>query len=88
VFGAEALHEATASPAILHFEGPSLNKPWHYLCQHPWRHQYRRTLARTPWPDVALHDRTPATAVISRLPVSMRLAAYRRLVRLRRQAHS
>lgn len=86
VFGAEVILQATTQPAILHFEGPSLNKPWHYLCQHPWRDEYRRTTARTPWAGSPLEDRTPATAVIARLPTRRRIPAYLRLQRFRSQA--
>lgn len=88
VFGAEALHEATTSPAILHFEGPSLNKPWHYLCSHPWREEYRRTLAETPWSGTALLDRTPATMAIARLAPEAQLHAYLRLERWRRRGRA
>src|SRR4051794_17615144 len=37
VLGAGAADEARSSPAILHFEGPDLAKPWHALNTHPWR---------------------------------------------------
>lgn len=83
VFGWEAVHEATTAPAILHFEGPSLNKPWHYLCQHPWRGEYRSTAARTPWAGVPLEDRTPATVLIARLPPARRIPAYLGLQKVR-----
>ena len=76
IFGKVALHEATSDPGILHFEGPSLSKPWHYLCPHPWRSEYRSTLARTPWAGTPLEDRTLATMLIARLPHDRQLAAY------------
>src|SRR5207253_2718503 len=44
VFGVDVVEEATTAPAILHFEGPSLSKPWHALCRHPWRDEYWRQL--------------------------------------------
>jgi lipopolysaccharide biosynthesis glycosyltransferase len=50
VFGAEAVREARARPAIRHFEGPSINKPWHLECTRPHRGAYRRHRLRTPWP--------------------------------------
>jgi lipopolysaccharide biosynthesis glycosyltransferase len=86
VFGEDALREAVSTPAILHFEGPSVVKPWHYLCQHPFRHRYRQTLAMTPWRDEPLLERTPATRMIRRLPKALQLPAYVRLqaVRARR----
>lgn len=88
VFGADALREATTSPAILHFEGPSLNKPWHYLCSHPWREQYRRTLAKTPWAGTTLLDRTPATMAIRHLRPEAQLKVYLRLEQCRRRART
>src|SRR5439155_5773186 len=83
VFGAEVLHEATTDPAILHFEGPTLNKPWHYLCEHPWRDVYRDTLARTPWAGTRLEDRTAGTRLIQLLPRRARVPAFVRLQRFR-----
>ena len=83
VFGAEQVREATSEPAILHFEGPSMRKPWHYLCEHPRRDDYRRILAQTPWRKTGLEDRTPATGLIKLLPPAARLRAYLRLQRWR-----
>lgn len=83
-FGASTVAEATNDPAIVHFEGPSICKPWHFLCQHTWRDAYRRTLATTPWARVGLTGRTPATRVIRRLPARWQTPAFVRLERLRR----
>jgi lipopolysaccharide biosynthesis glycosyltransferase len=83
VFGAEAVREATESPAVLHFEGPAMRKPWHYLNDHPWRDAYRSTLARTPWASTPIEDDTPAVHVIARLPRPWRIPAYWRLVKIR-----
>jgi lipopolysaccharide biosynthesis glycosyltransferase len=81
VFGDHALREAVASPAIVHFEGPSFVKPWHYLSQHAFRDQYRQALAGTPWRDEPLLERTTATRLIHRLPQSLWLPAYVRLLK-------
>jgi lipopolysaccharide biosynthesis glycosyltransferase len=35
------------SPWIVHFCSP--NKPWHYFCRHPFRHEFRRCLNHTAW---------------------------------------
>ena len=88
VFGDEALAEARSRPAILHFEGPSLCKPWHYLCDHPWRSAYRSTLAGTPWADTPLADRTLVTRLIGRLPASHRADAYHLFHRVRARART
>jgi lipopolysaccharide biosynthesis glycosyltransferase len=81
--GEAAVDEAVGDPAVLHFEGPSLCKPWHYLCEHPWRETYRSLLRQTPWGDVAIEDRTIGTRLIARLPKERRLAAFKRLDRAR-----
>lgn len=60
VFGARALNEARSNPAIRHFEGPSINKPWHYMCPHEMRELYFDVRRRTPWPRVRVEGRTPA----------------------------
>jgi lipopolysaccharide biosynthesis glycosyltransferase len=51
VFGAEAVEEARRRPGIRHFEGPWLNKPWHYMCEGPMRERYVEHRRQTPWPD-------------------------------------
>jgi UDP-glucose/galactose:(glucosyl)LPS alpha-1,2-glucosyl/galactosyltransferase len=83
VFGTEAVDEATAAPAIRHFEGPSVAKPWHFLSPVPHRDLYLRTLAQTPWADEPQVDRTVLTTVIAMLPSTWQLDLYRRLVALR-----
>jgi lipopolysaccharide biosynthesis glycosyltransferase len=88
VFGEEILAQATSRPSILHFEGPSLCKPWHYLCDHPWRSAYRSTLARTPWAGIPLTDRTLVTRLIGRLPAAHRADAYHLFHRLRARARA
>ena len=60
VFGREQVEEARARPGIRHFEGPSVNKPWHLLCAQPGRDEYLRHRAATPWPKVRKEGVTPA----------------------------
>ena len=83
--GADAVAEALADPAVVHFEGPALSKPWHVLSDHPLRGRYRSALARTPWADTPLTDRTVATRFIGRLPERWRRDAFGRLLRLRQR---
>jgi lipopolysaccharide biosynthesis glycosyltransferase len=85
VFGADAVREATQAPAVLHFEGPAMRKPWHYLNDHPWRDAYRATLARTPWASTPITDDTPAVHFIARLPRAWRFRAYWRWTKLRKK---
>ncbi|MDQ6747025.1 MAG: glycosyltransferase family 8 protein [Candidatus Dormibacteraeota bacterium] len=59
VFGAAAVAEARAHPGIRHFEGPSINKPWHYLCDDPLRSLYFGHRRATPWPTVTIDGLTP-----------------------------
>lgn len=60
VLGEAAVAEARERPAIRHFEGQSINKPWHYLCDHEMRELYFALRRRTPWPRVRIEGRTPA----------------------------
>jgi lipopolysaccharide biosynthesis glycosyltransferase len=62
-FDADAVAEARARPAIRHFEGPAVNKPWHYLCDHELRERYAELRLRTPWPRLRLEGRTPANLI-------------------------
>jgi lipopolysaccharide biosynthesis glycosyltransferase len=62
-FGARALAEATARPAIRHFEGPGSNKPWHYLAERDARELYARHRAHTPWPTFRPEGRTAANVL-------------------------
>jgi lipopolysaccharide biosynthesis glycosyltransferase len=59
VLGPQAVDEARRSPGIRHFEGPSINKPWHYMCEWDGRDEYFRFRARTPWPQVRREGVTP-----------------------------
>ena len=36
------------NPAIVHFVGPY--KPWNWLCNHPFKYEYRKYRRKTPWP--------------------------------------
>jgi lipopolysaccharide biosynthesis glycosyltransferase len=59
VFGAEAVDEARARPGIRHFEGPTINKPWHYGCKSPMREVYFEHRRQTPWPRCRIEGVTP-----------------------------
>ncbi len=75
-FPAEELEAARRDPAVVHFEGPHVVKPWHYLSTHPFKDEFRAVLARTPWADRPLDGRTPATRAIALLPEKRRLPAH------------
>lgn len=75
VFGLDKGREACSWPPIVHFEGPQLAKPWHYLSKHPFREGLpsaprRHTLAEfavegQTWPDRLLTPLpTPATITV------------------------
>lgn len=83
VVGAERLREATQTPAVLHFEGPSLAKPWHFLCSHPYRDAYLAAARETPWGEVRLQDRTAATRLLAVAPARWRVPLYVRLLQSR-----
>ncbi|HEX6395267.1 MAG TPA: glycosyltransferase family 8 protein [Acidimicrobiales bacterium] len=85
VFGRVPLEEAKIRPAIRHFEGPGLSKPWHYLCPYPGRKHYRAVMAQTPWAGTPLQDKTAATRFVRWFPPEARIQAYIRLDRVRRR---
>jgi lipopolysaccharide biosynthesis glycosyltransferase len=88
VFGATAAAEARARPAILHFEGPDMAKPWHYLNTHPARRQWQRHLQQTPFPPPPVKGRDAAAILLRLLPSPMipyMLRAGRKLRRLLRR---
>jgi lipopolysaccharide biosynthesis glycosyltransferase len=66
-FGADALAEARTNPAICHFEGPDLNKPWHYMCEHDLKRLYEEHRRATPWPRFRPEGRTARNVVRRRL---------------------
>jgi lipopolysaccharide biosynthesis glycosyltransferase len=41
------LIEAIAKPAIIHYTG--MHKPWDYISNHPYKQEYYKYLALTPW---------------------------------------
>jgi lipopolysaccharide biosynthesis glycosyltransferase len=90
VFGATAVRDARARPAIVHFEGPGLAKPWHYLSKHPFRRAYLEHRAASPWPDVPMTGRTFGNRLLKPLPTTATLEVLRQLqwVRSRRIARS
>ncbi len=59
LLGADAVEEARSNPAIRHFEGPSINKPWHFLCERGMRELYVEHRRQTPWPRVRSQGVTP-----------------------------
>jgi lipopolysaccharide biosynthesis glycosyltransferase len=62
-FGAKSLAEARSDPAIRHFEGPSVNKPWHLLCERGMRELYRHHRRHTPWPRYLPDGLTPGNVL-------------------------
>lgn len=49
---------AWVSPAVTHFAGSGIAKPWHHhcthRCTHPWRQRYLKIRQRTPWMSLPL----------------------------------
>lgn len=82
-FGPDRVREAIRDPGLLHFEGGALAKPWHYLCKHPFRAEYHRHRAGTPWPAVAPEGRTLLHMLMRPLPTTWTLRVLKRLQRVR-----
>lgn len=51
--------DAQANPAVVHFAGPGVSKPWNFHCTHPYKDRYLHFLAQTPWADTPLDDQPP-----------------------------
>jgi lipopolysaccharide biosynthesis glycosyltransferase len=83
VFGADVVRSARERPAIVHFEGPGLAKPWHYLSKHPFAPAYRRHRAATPWPDVVLEGRSWQHALLRPLPTRASITVLEQVHRAR-----
>jgi len=79
------LERAARSPAIVHFDGGKVMRPWHRRCFNPFTGLYRQYRSTTPWPLVELEgDR--ADVVLSRVPP--RLQAKLWLLKHRRAARA
>jgi lipopolysaccharide biosynthesis glycosyltransferase len=63
VLGAEVVEEARRRPAIRHFEGPTINKPWHYGSESPMRDIYFEHRRQTPWPRCRIEGITPRSVL-------------------------
>jgi len=70
VLGADAVEEARERPGIRHFEGPTVNKPWHEGCETPMREVYFEHRRQTPWPEVEMDGAKPGN-VVKRLAQSV-----------------
>jgi lipopolysaccharide biosynthesis glycosyltransferase len=84
VYGPQAIAEAIAHPAIVHFEGPGLAKPWHYLNKHPLRERWREHLRQTPFPPPPLLGRDLYARMLRPLPAPLIPLMLRAGARLRR----
>ena len=62
-FSPDQAQAARSRPGIRHFEGPGVNKPWHYLCAQPHRQVYDQHRLNTPWPRVRRQGVTPLNVV-------------------------
>jgi len=83
-FGRQAMQEALREPALVHFEGYHLTKPWHYMCTHPHRDLYWKYRRKTPWPEKNPDGRTLANLFIRPLPMAWWPRAFRIKNRLRK----
>jgi lipopolysaccharide biosynthesis glycosyltransferase len=82
-FPRDVVDDACRRPAIVHFEGPKLAKPWHYLSKHPYRGAYEHHRRNTPWPDVAVEGRTWRNRLLRPLPTRTTITLLGRSLELR-----
>ncbi len=68
---------ARVSPAVVHFEGGVMVKPWYFRSIHPMRKLYREYRACTPWPLARAEDISIAGAVLRVMPFTWQYAASR-----------
>lgn len=64
VFDPDEMEAAKRRPAIRHFEGPGIAKPWHYLCEQDSRELYAQHRRQTPWPRWRPEGRTPKSVLV------------------------
>lgn len=50
-------------PAIIHFAGSGIAKPWDYRCEHPRKARYLELKSQTPWAGVPLEAQPPPLPV-------------------------
>lgn len=55
-----------ANPAVIHFAGSGVAKPWHHRCSHPWRQRYLEIRQQTPWASLPLEG-APSPSLGNRL---------------------
>ena len=80
IFEPGELDEARRNPAIRHFEGPGVMKPWHYGCDRPMRELYFEHRSQTPWPRVR-REGHPVQRALAPIEARARRVA-RRLLRV------
>ncbi len=59
---ASIYREASANPGIIHFVGP--NKPWKYICRHPYQSAYLRAANKTAWGRLPLEEKSLRNLII------------------------
>jgi lipopolysaccharide biosynthesis glycosyltransferase len=78
---ADELRETRAAPRIVHFAGSW--KPWHYGYEHPFKREYYRYLAETPWKGTPPVDMPPvrvrARLLAARMAPPLLRRGYQRL---------
>ena len=84
MFGDEVVDDAIRNPAILHFGGSDLGRPWNYICEHPYKDLYRSHLKKTPWGHLPLQGQTWKNMLKKHTPQSV-LCAGRRVAKLIRE---
>jgi lipopolysaccharide biosynthesis glycosyltransferase len=65
---------ARDKPAIVHFAGSGIAKPWDYRCRHPWKKRYLELKKLTPWAGAPLESqpRSGVTALWRRIFLTLK----------------
>ncbi len=71
------LERAARSPAVVHFDGASVLRPWHRRCFNPFAGLYREFRSTTPWPLDGLQERRH-DALFARIPARLQAQVWHR----------
>lgn len=84
VIGDDEWRAAVDDPAIVHFEGPDINKPWNAWSTHPYRDRYREIMAELDSPRAVVEGDGPVSTATRFVSSDLRFRAFKTARSLRR----